>query len=400
MTSVDAVSVPIDTVGAFVDPPRLLVAGAVSGPLVGMTLAVKDLFDVAGTVTGAGNPVFAADRAAATTTAPAVERLVAAGASVVGKTITDELAFSLSGTNVHYGTPRNVAAPGRVPGGSSAGSAAAVAAALVDLALGTDTGGSIRVPASHCGIFGWRPTHGAVPLDGVVPLAPSFDTAGLLANRLDRLLAGATALLGVGGGFDETPPPERILIIEEAIREIDAPLAVALESAVQRFGLPVERVELGVDLADALGVFRVIQGFEAWQGHGRWIESTAPNFGPGIASRFAAASEVTEAEAAEARERRIDIRERIVTAAADDCLLVAPAAPGAAPPIAGDPAQHNTRRMATLRLTCIAGLAGIPAVVAPLLNDDDLPLGVAFMAAPGRDLAILSWLAAQDDAAG
>ncbi len=176
-----SVAIPVDTVGAFVGAPSELVAGAPGGPLDGVRLAVKDMFDVAGTVTGAGNPTFAAGRAPATTSATAVQRLVAAGATVVGKTITDELAYSLSGTNVHFGTPRNVRAPGHVPGGSSAGSAAAVAAGLVELALGTDTGGSIRVPASYCGIFGWRPTHGAVDIAGVLPLAPSFDTVGLLA---------------------------------------------------------------------------------------------------------------------------------------------------------------------------------------------------------------------------
>ena len=152
-----------------------------------------------GTVTGAGNPTFAAEHAAATRNATAVERLLDAGASVIGKTITDELSYSLSGTNVHYGMPRNVNAPGRVPGGSSAGSAAAVAAGLADLALGIDTGGSVRIPASYCGIYGWRPTYAAVPIDGVVALSPSFDVVGLFAANADLLVHGADALLEPAG---------------------------------------------------------------------------------------------------------------------------------------------------------------------------------------------------------
>ena len=174
--------VPHDSIGAFMGAPAMLAAGADDGALAGTSLAVKDVFDVVGTVTGAGNPDFAAGRGAASSNAVAVQQLVDAGASVVGKTITDELAYSLAGTNVHYGTPTNVNAPGHAPGGSSAGSAAAVAAGLVDLAIGTDTGGSIRVPASYCGIYGWRPTHGAVSVDGVVPLAPGYDTVGLFAR--------------------------------------------------------------------------------------------------------------------------------------------------------------------------------------------------------------------------
>ena len=141
--------VPTDHLGAFVIGPRLLESGAPGGPLSGLRFGVKDLFDVAGTRTGAGNPDWLADAPVASTDAPAVSALLAAGADLWGKTVTDELAYSLSGTNVHYGTPVNTAAPGHVPGGSSSGSAAAVAGGEVELALGTDTGGSNRVPASY-----------------------------------------------------------------------------------------------------------------------------------------------------------------------------------------------------------------------------------------------------------
>src|SRR6201997_2268337 len=174
---------PIGTdIGAFVPGPRAVLQPTGPGPLAGLDFAVKDLIDVAGHITGGGNPDWLRTHAAAARSAPVVEKLLAAGAALRGKTITDELAFSLEGGNAHYGTPLNPACPDRIPGGSSSGSASAVAARLVDFALGTDTGGSVRVPASFCGLFGFRPTHNAIPLTGVVPFAPSYDTIGWFAS--------------------------------------------------------------------------------------------------------------------------------------------------------------------------------------------------------------------------
>src|SRR5581483_2886752 len=158
-------------VNAFVDYPDVPVANAPSGPLAGLTFGVKDIFDVAGYPTGAGNPLKRAESGVKVKNAALVQAALDAGARFVGKTHTAELAFSIDGRNVHYGTPVNPADPRRVPGGSSSGSAAAVAAGLVDFALGSDTGGSIRGPASFCGIVGLRPTHGRLSLDGCLPLA-------------------------------------------------------------------------------------------------------------------------------------------------------------------------------------------------------------------------------------
>jgi amidase len=163
--------------------------GSPGGPLAGRRFAVKDLFAIAGHRACFGNPDWLSTHWAAEATAPVITWLLDAGAALVGTTVTDELAFSLTGENPHYGTPPNPAAPGRVPGGSSSGSASAVAGGLVDFALGTDTGGSVRVPASHCGIFGFRPTHGAVSPAGVLPFSPSFDTVGWFARDADTLAA-------------------------------------------------------------------------------------------------------------------------------------------------------------------------------------------------------------------
>ena len=179
--------------GAFVE--RFTLPPTRSGPLDGLTFAVKDLIDVAGHRTGCGNPTWLATHPPATVSAICVEQLLAAGARCEGKTITDEIAFSLLGENHHYGTPLNPAAPDRVPGGSSSGSASAVACGLVDFALGTDTGGSVRIPASNCGIWGLRPSHGFISVAGVMPLAPTLDTVGVFARDINVLERAAAVLL-------------------------------------------------------------------------------------------------------------------------------------------------------------------------------------------------------------
>ncbi|MDQ2103939.1 amidase family protein, partial [Azospirillum isscasi] len=186
---------PNDPLNAFVPHGLSEIPGAADGPLAGLRFAVKDLFHIAGLPTGAGNPDWLRTHEVPQETAPAVRRLLDAGARVAGKTLTDELAWSLAGENAHYGTPENPKAPGRIPGGSSSGSASAVAGGAVDFAIGTDTGGSIRLPASYCGLYGLRPTHGAVPLDGSVPLAPSFDTVGWFAREAALLRRVGAVLL-------------------------------------------------------------------------------------------------------------------------------------------------------------------------------------------------------------
>jgi amidase len=369
----------------------VLAHGSGSGPLAGTTLAVKDVFDVAGTITGAGNPDFATGRPTAENHARAVELLVAAGATVVGKTITDELAYSLSGTNVHFGTPTNSAAPGHVPGGSSAGSAAAVAAGLCDLALGTDTGGSIRVPASYCGIVGWRPTHGAVSPEGIIHLARSFDTVGLLARSSTLLATAADVLLG------EPPAPSDpiggAVGVIELFDAVEADVASALERAIDPW-CHAGAIEVGVDLQSAVETFRVIQGGEAWAEHGAWITQARPRMGPGIAERFAVASQVTPPQIEAAGEVRRAVRRLVIDATQGGRrVLLGPAAASAAPRGDESPERAASIRSRTLRLTCLAGLAGAPVVVLPVARDQGLPLGVAGLGAPGTDRALLDWAA-------
>src|SRR6185503_755971 len=210
---------------------RFRIAGREGGPLSGLTFAAKDLFDVAGRPTGGGNPDWPRGREVPSRHAWAVQTLLDAGATLTGKTITDEVSLGILGENPFEGTARNPRAPGRVPGGSSAGSAAAVAAGICDTALGTDTGGSVRVPASFCGLYGIRPTHGRLDLSGMMAQAPSSDTTGWFARDAATFSRVSEVLL------DEAIPPRlpaTLIVATDAFAFADADTAAALEPIVAR----------------------------------------------------------------------------------------------------------------------------------------------------------------------
>jgi len=382
-----------DTVGAFLSDGLFDVTGAGEGPLKGLTFAAKDIIDVAGRVTGCGNPDWAASHDSATAHAPVVEALLAAGGRLIGKTITDELAYSLNGQNFHYGTPANTNSPGRIPGGSSCGSAAAVAAGLVDLALGSDTGGSVRIPASYCGLFGLRPSHGRVSLEGVMALAPSFDTLGWFAPNASLLKSvGEVLLPGPRGAA-----PASLLIAEDAFALMDEDARARLSPWVARLearlgaARGVEIGEPGGGLAAWMRRFRVIQAREIWAQHSAWIAERNPRFGPEVAARFEWAASVDEAEAAEARGLRMDFTARMEALLAVGALLCLPTAPNIAPRLDADGEALATHRDRVLSLTSPAGLAGLPQVTLPLAQHAGCPLGLSLMAGPGADLMLLDF---------
>ena len=383
-----------DTVGAFLPDGLFEVEGAGDGPLAGSTFAAKDIIDVAGRITGCGNPDWARTHSAAPAHAPVVQALLDAGARLAGKTITDELAFSLNGQNAHYGTPANANAPGRICGGSSCGSASAVAAGLVDFALGSDTGGSVRVPSSYCGLFGLRPTHGRVSLAGVMPLAPSFDTLGWMSRDAGLLRRVGEALLGAPA--DEAPPPAGLLIAEDAFALLDEGLAESLAPWLARLEArlgPARRVAAGG--ADGLVAwkdrFRALQAREIWMTHGAWVEAVRPSFGPDVAERFAWVRTVPGAEADEAGEARGTLRARLDELLGEDRLLCLPSVPGIAPLVEASPEDLRRHRDRVLSLTCVAGLSGLPQVSLPLAQGAGCPLGLSLMGPRGGDLALLAF---------
>lgn len=371
---------------------QIALRGAADGPLAGLTFAAKDVFDIAGSTTGNGHPDWLRTHEPASRTAPAVQRMLDAGAELVGKTIADELCYSLTGENYHYGTPANPTDPARVPGGSSSGSASATAAGLVDFALGTDCGGSIRVPASYCGLYGMRPTHGSIPTEGVVPFAPSLDCVGWFARNPDLLARVGGLLLDDDG---EAEPVTRLLLAQDAFALLEPDMRQALAAAVEQVEAavgPATRITLSEEGLDQWSeTFRTVQAGEIWASVGDWIERTKPNFGPGVSERFAAAKllEPDAVEAAKARRRAI--KARLDGLLAPGTAILMPTVPRIAPLRNLAAAEVEIAyRHAAMNLLCCAGLAGLPQVSLPLATFQDMPVGLSLLGRRGTDRALLA----------
>lgn len=378
-----------DDVKAFMPGERVTLAPLGAGALDGLSFAVKDLFDVAGAPTTYGNPDWARTHLVAAATAPAVLDLLEAGAALAGKTKTVELAYGLTGENVWYETPINPNAPDRFPGGSSCGSAAAVGAGLVDFALGSDTGGSVRIPASYCGVYGLRPSWGAVSLAGACGLGPSFDTCGWFARSAEVMeKVGSVLLPAEGLGL-----PGPILKAEEAWINAEPATARALVpamNALEAIAGPPMRVEVAPEGLPVLYEhFRCAQAQEAWATLGSWVAATSPRFGPGVAERFAAAREMDPAKAAAGRAFRRAYRLRISALLAGGAVMAYPTSPCAAPKLGVSLAEQNAVREATMGVTAIAGLGGLCEVSLPVARVDGAPVGLSLVAAAGRDRALL-----------
>jgi len=381
-----------DHLGAFCTHTHVFRAGAGSGPLRELTFGLKDIFDVSGHRTGFGSPDWFATHGEASSTATVARMLLEAGATLVGKTHTEEMAFSLTGENAHYGTPLNPAAPQRVPGGSSSGSAAAVAGRLVDFAIGSDTGGSVRAPASFCGVYGIRPTHGRIPLDGACPLAPIFDTVGWFARDAALLAQVGEVLLG---GAPATPG--RVLLATDAF-DLALPGATdALAPAVARvtalLGDP-ERVTVSKEGLPAwFDVFRVLQYDDIWTTHRAWVTRARPTFGPQVGPRFDAVAQVQPAEVTIMRERRAQIAARLDGLLAENSVMLLPTVPDIAPLLKRPPAETVAFRERALAMLCIAGLGGLPQVNLPFGTLNGCPIGLSMIAARGNDEMLLDFAA-------
>lgn len=379
--------------GPFIPGPRAALAGAAEGPLAGLRFAVKDLYDLAGHVTSYGNPDWARSHGVAAATAPVVLELLEAGAELVGKTKTVELAYGLTGENVWHGTPINPNAPDRFPGGSSCGSAAAVAAGLVDFAMGSDTGGSVRIPASYCGVFGIRPSWGAISLAGCAALGPSFDTPGWLATSAAILARVGMELLPIEPGGPDCLPSGPLLKPDDAWINAEPEVAVALLPALEateRVMGQSLRVELCPEgLGELYEQFRCMQAQEAWATLGSWVTQTSPAFGPGVGERFAGARDMDAAKAAAGRRFRKRFQARMRSLLAGGGVLAFPTSPIPAPLLTADAAEQNVVRQRTMGVTAIAGLGGLPEVSIPAARLRGAPIGLSLVASAGRDRMLL-----------
>jgi len=368
-----------------------LVPATGSGPLDGTTVAVKDLYAVAGHPVGAGNPTYLRESTAQPTSAAAVAALLGAGASIRGIARTDEFAYNLTGRNEHHGTPPNGAVATALPGGSSSGSASAVRLGTADIGLGTDTAGSVRVPASYQGLWGLRSSHDVVPRDGLLPLAPSFDTVGWLTRDADLLVRAlaASVPVPVPVGDPDGDEPAVPAVVADLVAAADPATQDAFRARVGDDVRVTTLAELGIPpLEELRETMRLVQAAEATAAHGAWIAGHPGALSTVVGDRFAAAAANPPAEVADAIARLDDLRATI-RRAVEGRVLVFPTTPGPAPQLTADTAELERVRTATTAMTSLASVGGLPAVSAPGLLVAGAPVGLGLVGAPGTDAALV-----------
>ena len=370
----------------FVPGTSVRIEGRAGGPLAGLTFAAKDLFDVAGHPTGGGNPDWARFNPVPTRHAWSVQALLEAGATLVGKTVTDEVSLGILGENAFDGTPLNPAAPGHVPGGSSSGSASAVAQGLCSTALGTDTGGSVRVPASFCGLYGIRPTHGRLDLAGMLPQAPSSDTTGWFARDAATFARVSAVMLG-----EACPParPARLVIATDAFGFADPDTAAALAPMLERLKRLVPDWHAEILAPPGLVAWgraqRTLQPVEAWETFRPWVERDNPRMAFTVARGLVLGAMTPEAERGWAALTRREVRGRLAQLLPPGTVLAMPTTPFPAPPKGLPVPALGPVRDAILCLCAHGGLAGHPQLSIPGAMVRGLPVGLTLLAARGAD---------------
>jgi amidase len=371
---------------AFVEHGRTALRLKTEGPLADLCFAAKDLIDIAGYKSAWGNPDRLRDAAPALATAPAALVPLMAGAVLVGKTQTDEVACGMFGMNPHFGTPINPKAPSRVPGGSSSGSASAVAANLCDFALGTDTGGSIRVPASFCGLYGLRTTYGRLSVAGIMAMAPSFDSVGWLARDAATLKRVGEVYFGAIGTFQ----PARLLLARDAFDIPVRPIAEALLPAAKSLGHMTEVTLFAEGVDYWLETFRPLQLYDLWSTLGAWGKTPGRTLSPAVEERIELSSHVDPAKLAAAIVTRESLTDRLIALLGNDGVLVLPTAHDL-PPLRDAPVSAQIEfREKTLALTCVASLCRLPQINIPAIVVDGCPVGLSLIAGPRGDQLLLA----------
>jgi aspartyl-tRNA(Asn)/glutamyl-tRNA(Gln) amidotransferase subunit A len=369
----------------------MLRADGEHGPLLGVPVAVKDIVDAAGWPTTAGADGWVR---VPETDAPVVARVRAAGGIVMGKTATNEFAFGIDGTNPHHPPCRHPRDPDRLPGGSSSGSTVAVAAGHAAVAIGSDTSGSLRVPAALCGVTALRPTPGRVPREGVTPLAPTYDVVGPIAATAEDLAVLFAVLAGEPPGRPAPALPTRGATVEMLFAPdmCHPDVAAVLREAIARLGLEVEPVE--IDMADVAAVHRAIQVPEG----DRSLEELGVDrsrLSAVVRERAASARHITQAERDHAAARRGEIAGELSFALAQHEVLLAPAAPVVAPLRDSETVDLGGGRTKTIRealLSCAVPFAQgpFPAISVPAGEVDGLPVGLQIVGAPGCDEQLIA----------
>ncbi len=385
----------LDKVSAFCKHAPVEIQASQEGPLNGLSYGVKDIYDVAGIPTAFGSPAWLKTHPIPSNTATFIQTLSNAGATLVGKTHTDELTYSILGINAHYGTPLNSAAPTRVPGGSSSGSAAAVAAGLVDFAIGSDTGGSVRAPASFCGIYGIRTTHGRISLQHARALARSFDALGWFARDPNILLQVGEVLFNERAESIQKKP--KFFVLKEAFDIIPEAICTTLKKKIASlFHEAPEELSIAPDtLSNWAETFRIVQASEIWQEHGEWATQHLHEFGPGIKERFEIAKSLDPKMIEQALKEKTLIENKIrklLTQHSNDnteAVLLLPSTGCIAPLLNSSAMELEGVRKQLFQLLCIAGLGGLPQLNLPVCQYEDAPLGLSLIANTHQDLLLL-----------
>ncbi len=345
---------------------KLDISGSKTGSLSGLTFVAKDLLDIKGYVTGAGNPDFKRTHTKAQKNCPAVQILLDEGARLIGKTVSDELAFSLDGTNIHFEIPYNPNMPDRIPGGSSSGSASAVANGVCDFALGTDTAGSVRVPSAFCGIFGMRPTYGRISKEGVVPLGTTFDTIGWMAPSFQKLRQVGSVLLKTK--IEKSESSTKIILLDDCLDILEKPLhkpfleewekLSALGFKQERSSLPANKLKQYSEL------FFVARGYEAWMAHGEWFEKTKPNMAKSIQERLLFCKTISKKDYQSAMSKREELMEEIDTLLENNFFFI-PTVCDLPLPLSASEAEFTEVRKKNILLNSISSFCGLPQITVP-----------------------------------
>lgn len=374
------------------------------GPLDGAVITIKDLFDVAGEVTRAGSAMLAKRGRLAPADAPAIQRLRDAGAVIVAKTNMTEFAFSGVGANPHYGTPGNPADRKRIPGGSSSGGAVACADGIGEITIGTDTGGSTRIPAALCGIVGYKPTAGRIPKDGAYPLSYTLDSIGPMARSVadccvtDAVLAGEKAGPPQAADLSEV----RIGLVQGPVLErMDSTVAAAFEKALGRIGA-ARRSDVTLDLAAMTGVNERggIAPAEAYAIHRTLLAEDGEGVDPFVRTRIMRAAPMTAADYIRNIRDREDGIARMDRTFDDFDVLAMPTTPIVAPTMdeVADPDDFAARNALLLRNTSIANFHDLCAISLPLQLGNSLPCALMLFARHGNDRVLFQVAAAVEKA--
>ena len=360
-----------------------------SGYLSGMTFLCKDMCDIKGFKSSCGNPDFYKHSIEALDYAPFLKKIMNEGAILKGITICDEFFYSIIGENKHYGTPINKNAPNCVPGGSSSGSAAALTNHDFDFTIGTDTGGSVRVPASFCGVYGFRPTHGRIDLNKVYPMAESFDTLGWFSNNTSNMLKLGKLFFN---NFKETKIEQKnILFPIDIVDGLDQDIKSQIYNYCEYKFKNLKKVQLSrykkYELADC---FKVIQGYEIKLNILPWIKKYSPKISNEINSRFKMVENITKNMYDNAKNMRKEFISELDNNLPFDSFLIFPTTPFSAP-IKGQSNQDLTElRKKVMEFTCIGGLSSRPQISIPKFKGSTGPIGLSVLGNKNADEIMLN----------